>query len=127
MIIHSHKRILGILYIVVGSLQLVALTGVSFFLTAMMPFVAEEAGPEGSAILNLLGSMIPFLFWALILVFAIPSIIGGIAILNEKSWALTLLLVIGCFKLFSFPFGTALGIYTIWVYAESNKHTPHQP
>jgi hypothetical protein len=124
---YNHKRILGILYIVVGSLQLVTLMGLSFFITALFPFIADEAGPDGSVILNILGSIIPFLFWALILIFAIPSIIGGIAILNEKSWALTLLLVIGCFKLFSFPFGTALGIYTIWVYAESNKHTTHQP
>ena len=49
------------------------------------------------------------------------AIIGGISLLNGKSWALTLLLVLGCFKLFSFPFGTALGIYTIWVYAEDKK------
>jgi hypothetical protein len=41
--------------------------------------------------------------------------------LNNKSWALTLLLVLGCFKLFSFPIGTAIGIYTIYVYSESNK------
>jgi hypothetical protein len=123
---YNHKRILGILYIVVGSLQLVTLMGLSFFITALFPFIADEAGPEGSVILNLLGAILPFLVWTLILIFAIPSIIGGIAILNEKSWALTLLLVIGCFKLFSFPFGTALGIYTIWVYAESNKHTTHQ-
>ncbi len=123
---HNHKRILGILYIVVGSLQLVTLMGLSFFITALFPFIADEAGPDGSVILNLLGSILPFLLWTLILIFAIPSIIGGIAILNEKSWALTLLLVIGCFKLFSFPFGTALGIYTIWVYAESNKHKTHQ-
>jgi len=123
----SHKRILGILYIVVGSFQLIGLAGASLFLTAMFPFIADEAGPDASVILNLLGAFIPYLFWALIFVFAIPSIIGGIALLNEKPWALTLLLVIGCFKLLSFPIGTAIGIYTIWVYAESNKHTTPQP
>ena len=30
--------------------------------------------------------------------------------------------VLGCFKLFSFPLGTALGVYTIWVYSEDHKH-----
>jgi hypothetical protein len=44
-------------------------------------------------------------------------------LLNEKSWAMTLLLVLGCFKLFSFPIGTAIGIYTIWVYSESHKQS----
>jgi hypothetical protein len=41
--------------------------------------------------------------------------------LNNKSWSLTLLLILGCFKLFSFPIGTAIGIYTIYVYSENHK------
>ncbi|MBX2967703.1 MAG: hypothetical protein KF845_16295 [Cyclobacteriaceae bacterium] len=117
----SHKRILAILHIVSGSFQLLILGGLSLFLSALFPLIAEEAGQDGAWILELLAWAIPGLFWVIILLFAVPSIIGGIALLQHKSWALTLLLVMGCFKLFSFPIGTALGIYTIWVYAESNK------
>jgi hypothetical protein len=123
----SHKRILGILYIIAGSLQVALLAGLSVFISTLFPFIANEAGPDSVWIIELIGSLIPFLLWTIILIFAIPSIIGGVAILNNKPWALTLLLVMGCFKLFSFPIGTALGVYTIWVYAESNKHTTPQP
>jgi hypothetical protein len=119
----SHKKILSILYIISGALQLIILGGVSVFLSTLFPYLAKEAGPEGGWILEMIGQFIPFILWVIILLFAIPSILGGIALLQGKSWALTLLLIMGCFKLFSFPIGTALGIYAIWVYAESNKQS----
>jgi len=120
----SHKRILAILFIVAGTLQMFLLIGLSLFISTIFPFIAEEAGSEGGWIIEFIGNSIPLILWSIILVFSIPSIIGGIALLQGKSWALTLILVMGCFKLFSFPIGTALGIYAIWVYAESNKATP---
>jgi hypothetical protein len=120
----SHKRILAILYIVAGTLQMFLLFGLSLFISTLFQFIADEAGSEGRWIIEFIGNSLPMILWSIILVFSIPSIIGGIALLQGKSWALTLILVMGCFKLFSFPIGTALGIYAIWVYAESNKATP---
>ena len=117
----SHKRILGVLYIVSGSFQMVVLGIVSIFLSSLFPFVAKEVDPNSVWVMEMMGTLIPGIIWSIILLFSVPSIIGGIAILQGKSWALTLLLVMGCFKLFSFPIGTALGVYTIWVYAEANK------
>ncbi len=117
----SHKRILGILYIISGILKLFALALVATFLSTLFPYIAQEAGPDGAWAFEWIGNFIPVLLWGIIILFAVPSVIGGIAMLQQKSWALTLLLILGCFKLFSFPIGTALGVYTIWVYAESNK------
>lgn len=117
----SHKKILGILYIISGMLQLFIFGLLATFLASLFPFLANEAGPDGAWALEWLGAFIPILLWGLVILFAVPSIIGGIGMLQQKSWALTLLLIMGCFKLFSFPVGTALGVYTIWVYAESNK------
>jgi hypothetical protein len=117
----SHKRILGILYIVSGVLQTIILSLVAAFIGSLFPFIASEVDPKAEQILMLVGKFIPIFVWSLILVVAVPCIIGGVAILNKKKWALTLLLIMGCLKLFSFPIGTALGIYTIWVYSEDNK------
>lgn len=117
----SHKRILGILYIVAGSLQIIGLLIVSAFIRTLFPWLASEVEPEAAWILEWIGAFIPMILWFLILFFGIPSVVGGIAMLYKKSWALTLLLILGCFKLFSFPLGTALGIYTIYVYAEDKK------
>lgn len=120
----SHHKILSVLYIVAGSLQMFILAMVSVFLSTLFPFIAKEVDPGMVWILDMVGWLIPGIIWGIILLFSIPSIIGGIALFQGKSWALTLLLIMGCFKLFSFPIGTALGVYTIWVYAESNKAKP---
>lgn len=117
----SHKKILGILYIISGVLQMFVLALVATFLSTLFPYIAQEAGPDGAWVIEWIGHLIPLLLWGIVLFFAVPSVIGGIGMLQQKSWALTLLLIMGCFKLFSFPVGTALGVYTIWVYAEVNK------
>jgi len=42
-------------------------------------------------------------------------LIGGIGLLKKKPWARILVLIVGCVRLFVFPIGTALGVYSIWV------------
>jgi len=116
-----HKRILAILYIISGSLQILGMLFVTAFISVIIPFIMDEAGPDAQWVFEWLVPLIRMIAIFVILIFSIPSIIGGIALLNNKSWALTLLLVLGCFKLFSFPIGTAIGIYTIWVYSENHK------
>ncbi len=116
-----HKRILAILYIISGSLQILGMLFVTAFISVIIPFIMDEAGPDAQWVFVWLVPFIRMIAIFIILLFSIPSIIGGIALLNNKSWALTLLLVLGCFKLFSFPIGTAIGIYTIWVYSENHK------
>ncbi len=117
----NHKRVLGILYIVSGVLQALGMLLISIFISAFLPFVLDQAQTETHWIVEWLVPLVTIICTTIIVLLSIPSIIGGISLLNGKSWALTLLLVLGCFKLFSFPFGTALGIYTIWVYSEDRK------
>ena len=116
-----HKRILAILYIISGSLQILGMLFVSAFLSVIIPFIMDEAGPDAEWVFVWLVPFIRIIAVVIILFFSIPSIIGGIGLLNSKPWALTLLLVLGCFKLFSFPIGTAIGIYTIYVYSQDQK------
>jgi hypothetical protein len=49
------------------------------------------------------------------LVVSAVGIIGAIGVLKRKEWARIVLLVISFFNLMHIPFGTALGIYSIWV------------
>jgi hypothetical protein len=116
-----HKRILAILYIISGSLQILGMLFVSAFISVIIPFIMDEAGPDAQWVFVWLVPFIRMIAVIVIVLFSIPSIIGGIGLLNNKSWSLTLLLVLGCFKLFSFPIGTAIGIYTIYVYSENHK------
>jgi hypothetical protein len=118
----THKRVLGILYIVTGVFQILLLSFLSTLLSTLFPMLIERAG-EGAWALQWVSSLGGTIAFALIVVFAIPSLIAGVGILNNKSWALVLALILGCFKLFSFPIGTIIGIYTIWVFSEHQKLT----
>jgi len=50
---------------------------------------------------------------------SIPGIVGGIGLLKRKYWARILILVLCFLSLLSIPFGTALGIYGIWILLKS--------
>lgn len=117
----SHKRVVGILYIVTGILQFIGMLLLSVLISSLIPFIADNAGENERWVFEWIVPFINVIVAIVIVLFSIPSIIGGAALLQGKSWALTLLLILGCFKLFSFPIGTAIGIYTIWVYAEDKK------
>jgi hypothetical protein len=117
----SHKRVVGILYIVTGILQFIGMLLLSVLISSLIPFIADSAEENTRWVFEWIVPFINIMVAIIIVLFSIPSIIGGGALLQGKSWALTLVLILGCFKLFSFPIGTAIGIYTIWVYAEDKK------
>ena len=104
----QHITILGVLHIAYGALGV---------LIAMIVFIAVVGGgvlsgdPEAMAITSLVGTSIAtFLFLP-----SLPGLIGGIGIFKYRQWARITLLVVGFINLIIVPFGTILGIYTIWV------------
>ncbi len=113
----DHVRILGILNIVMGCLT--ALIGVVLFLVlggaAGVISAANvsdfESGQAAGPILAIVGVCIGVFF----IVLALPSIIGGWGLLNFRPWARILVIVLSVLHLFNFPFGTALGVYGLWV------------
>lgn len=117
----NHKRILGIIYVVSAVLLGLTALFLNVLFAMIFSFAAGQADQEDAAILELVGNILEWLPTVIILCFAIPSLIAGIGLLNKAPWAMILALILGVFKLFSFPIGTAIGIYTIWVYAEDNK------
>lgn len=117
----THKRILGILFIVSGSFQILLFLLLSAIAGMILPFVINEAEIQDQWIVMWLIPILRFVGVFIILMFSVPSIVGGIGILYHKKWALTLVMIMGCFKLFSVPIGTALGIYAIWVFAEDHR------
>ncbi len=46
---------------------------------------------------------------------AVLGIVTGWGLLERRPWARMLAIVLGCIFLVDMPFGTALGIYTLWV------------
>jgi len=124
----SHKKLLSILHIVYGSMAVIAFLIVNTVLSSILPFLiseAEKSSEEGAMALDIGVSIARSVILVLLLIIPIPSIVGGIAQLNRKNWGLSVMMISGCLSLLSVPLGTALGIYTIWVYLENNKQTPN--
>ena len=51
---------------------------------------------------------------AFLIIISVPGVIAGIGLLKFKNWARILTLIISAIDLINIPFGTALGIYSIW-------------
>jgi hypothetical protein len=91
--------------------------GVLGILFAAIVFVAVVGGglysgdSEVLAITGIIGSGVALFLLCL----SVPQIIGGIGLLKWQPWARILVLILSIFDLLNFPFGTIVGIYTIWV------------
>jgi hypothetical protein len=111
----THVKTLGILHIVLGSIGvLVALLFLLFF-GSLAAFVGLTDSSEGAfmavPILGGIGGLI-FLF---VLLLSVPGIIVGIGLLRFSPWARVLGIVVSAVSLLNVPFGTALGVYGLWV------------
>jgi uncharacterized membrane protein (DUF2068 family) len=63
----------------------------------------------------------------LLLAKAALGFIAGWGLLQHESWARILALVLGFISLFTnIPFGTALGIYTMWVLLSSDSEREYE-
>lgn len=117
----SHKKVLGILYLISGTLTAFGMLILNAFLSVIFSLAMQEVEPHEREVMELVLSFIQYLPAFVILVISIPTIIAGIGLLTQKSWATLLALIVGCLKLFSFPIGTAIGVYAIWIYSEDQK------
>jgi hypothetical protein len=111
----THVKILAVLNIVLGVLGIL----IGFFVLLLMGGLGAIAGLAGhshDAILALpiLGGIGVFIF-GLIAIISIPGVIAGIGLLKFRPWSRILTIVLSAFHLLNVPFGTAIGIYGLWV------------
>jgi len=66
---------------------------------------------NGATILSMIADILAIVF----IIISVPGIIAGMGLYKRKEWARILTLILSIIEIFSFPFGTAIGIYSIWV------------
>ncbi len=115
----QHKKVLGIIYIATACLQIMAFLLLSAFFSTILSVAMKAVSPDDAWILDLVFNILKFIPWLVIIFISLPSLIAGIGLLYQQQWAMILALILGCLKLFSFPIGTAVGVYAIWIYVES--------
>lgn len=110
----DHIQLLGILHIVYSALicipGIVAIFIGKLFFGWLIQFMPQHGGPPPPFV----GMLIVFVGWVMLIRGAV-GIAAGVGLLQRAHWARILALIMGFISLISFPFGTALGIYTIWV------------
>lgn len=117
----GHKKVLGILYIISAALTTLGALLINALISLIFTFAFEQADPEEQRVMDLIMAFTAYLPAIIIFVFALPTFIAGIGLLTKQSWAVIISLIVGCLKLFSFPIGTAIGIYAIWIFSEDQK------
>ncbi len=115
-----HLNVLGTLWIIYGVIRLLeALWLLLVGRILVPPFISEVVShfrviPGGLSIERIVSSSMACAgIWAAL--FGVVEIVLAWGLLERQHWARILALVIGFLALLRFPFGTLMGIYTIWV------------
>ena len=103
----KHINIVAALQIGLSIFNLLVALLIFTILKLVVGFVDE---PNAEAILSIVADVLAVVF----IVVSVPGILAGIGLYKRKEWARILSLILSVIEIFSFPFGTAIGIYSIW-------------
>jgi hypothetical protein len=123
----KHLKLLAVLYIVYGSLHILA--GIAGWAMirwlGLFPHMVSGHMVGVMALTNII-AVVVLMFIFLI---AVVSVLGGIGLLHAKRWSRIVVLVVSFLNLIHVPIGTALGAYGIWVLMndETDRLFPQTP
>ncbi len=104
-----HRSTLGALHLVLGAMNIIA--AVIIWLVLGGTALLASADPEAVQILGAVSGLIS----TILIIVAIPPVVAGIALIQKKSWGRAAAIISSFLNLTSVPFGSAVGIYTLWV------------
>jgi hypothetical protein len=104
----DHVRILGWCFIAYSALIVL----VGFGIGAVVLFGGAISGDHQAMFIT--GAVGAAIACFLILV-SLPGMLAGVGLLKMQPWARIVAIIVGALNILSFPFGTALGVYTLWV------------
>lgn len=106
--LQSHLQLVGVLWIVYSAFHLLAALAVLFVGKVILTRVGLP--PEASFV----PALVTLLGWLLVISTAV-GVAAGWGVLQKAPWARLLGVVLALLALLNLPFGTALGVYTLWV------------
>lgn len=114
----THVKVVAVLYIALGALNLLAAAIFAFALGVAGTIVGMSGDPDAAIAMPIIGitgtALVGFL-----LLLSIPAIVTGVGLLRHREWARIAGIVIAAICVFHFPFGTAIGIYALWTLLNS--------
>ena len=106
----THVQIVAALHIAFGALSLLAAITVFAFFGMAGTIVLSHGEHEAASRVSIVAVVLS----GFLVVLALPGIIGGWALFTDRSWGRPFVMMLGVLQLFNIPFGTVLGIYTLW-------------
>lgn len=108
----THLKVLGAIHLAFGLLGIVALVILLLIFAGGFTFLNFHTQTDAPLWLaGIIGTVFAFIT----LVASLPSILCGYGLLRRFPWARIVGIVLSILYLVEFPFGTALGIYGLWV------------
>jgi len=111
--VQQHAHLLGILWLAMSAFNAVAGLVLVVLANTLFAHLHEMGAPADvptgflTAIVSTIG--------IIILAKAACGFIAGWGLLHREAWARVVVLVLAFISLFHIPFGTAIGVYTMWV------------
>jgi hypothetical protein len=111
----THVKVLGVLYIALSAFGLCAALVLSLALGVATGIVGANADAHDAAIAIPIIGLAGTTLVAFLVATSLPGLIAGIGLLKFRPWARILAIVLAVINLIHIPFGTAVGIYGLWV------------
>jgi hypothetical protein len=110
----THVKILGALEIALSSCALIGALVLMIVFGGAMGIVGASGDHDAALAMPIIG-LTGFALVSFLLVVGLPGFIVGIGLLQRRPWARIGGIVVSIVSLPGIPFGTALGIYGLWV------------
>jgi hypothetical protein len=111
----THIQILAALQIAYAVIGILVALGILLLFGGLAAMVGISGPADDAAVAAPLLAVIGTVTAGFLALLSVPRLIVGIGLLQRRSWARVLTLIVCAIGLFEFPIGTALGIYGFWV------------
>ena len=112
----KHVRLLGILWLALASIRIVP--GLVMIIIFSTPFFPPDVPGFMRVMMPGIGAML--------MIGGVLGILVGCGLLMQQPWARMLAIVVGAISLVDIPFGTAVGIYTLWVLSSKDAEQEYR-
>lgn len=124
--VQRHAQILGILWLVYSAWSVMAMMiGVPIAMSVMGHIADNHMFSDNQSFapfgMHLAMAVLPFIA-VYVGLRSLLGVIAGIGVLTKKPWGRVVAIIAAILALIKIPFGTALGIYTLWVLCNAEAY-----
>jgi hypothetical protein len=126
--VNENIRVLGVLWIVYGAFYALSVAWIWFVGRTVLPSVLSAVAPHfvfGDPLSRIVQGGLAFVSGLFVLE-ALLAFFAAWGLLERQSWGRIVAIIAGIFSLWRIPFGTALGVYTLWVLLPASSEAEYR-